>query len=180
VDGLNRLLNTSVTRARLVVIRIQGQDARLVLLQAVTNPAVPLDLLDSGVFLGVSQRLRADPERPGSLHLDRYEYRIGWGTAKSEWLVRYEYLENPAAEYQGQYVYANAHVHFNGSVASDFLDAIPDRHFPTRKLWLEEVLHGVCADVILPRYRQRRRDERPIFEALDRIEEQISTLSAQS
>jgi hypothetical protein len=115
--------------------------------------------------------------RPGGLHRDKYEYRIGWGSAKADWLIRYEFLEDPRAEYEGQYLYANAHIHFNAGAANDrFLKAIPARHFPTRKIWLEEVLAGVCADVILPRCRERGKDERPVMEALAQIEARLARL----
>jgi hypothetical protein len=168
-----------VTNARLIVVYASSnRDSMKVILGDILNPNVPLDRLDRSVHFGMFQRLVAAPERPGGIHRDRYEYRIGWGPAKKDWLLRYEFHENPAAEYEGQYLYANAHLHVNATAAEPrFLESLGERHFPTRKLWLEEILAGVCADVMLPRTRAKGKDEAPILAALDTIQRRISGIA---
>lgn len=144
----------------------------------IANPSVPLDLVDSQVYLAVSQSFVNDESRPGGIHLVRYEYRVGHGSGRGDWLLRYEYAEDPASEYEGQYLYANAHLHVNALPAGALLARpLPEVHFPTRKMWLEEVLAGVCSDIILPRLRRDARDEGAVLAALRRLTDQIAFLS---
>jgi hypothetical protein len=133
------------------------------------------------VFLSVFQGFEAAPDRPGGIHRDKYEYRIGWGPEKADWLLRYEFLENPVAEYGGQYVYANSHFHINAVPSKpDFLPGLGEKHFPTQKMWLEEVVLGMLVDVVRPRVLERRGDETRLMKAIDETERRLARLAASS
>lgn len=160
-------------------MNIAGYDnRRQLVLGGLNNPSVALDRLDNGVYFAMFQGLTTDPARPLGIHRYRYEYRIGWGPEKGDWLFRYEYVENPAAEYEGQYIYANSHMHINAEPNARFLADFPSRHFPTGKLWLEQILAGVCADVILPRLQAHGKDESQVTASLAIIQARISLLSS--
>lgn len=174
---MNQLLNKSFTDARLLVFKsTPNPEPVSVVLGNITNPAVPLDRIDRGIFLSVSQTLVADPGRPGGLHTRRYEYRLGTGPEKASWQVRWEFEDNPKARYEQDYRYPAAHFHMNA--ATSLFPNAGEPHFPTRRLWLEEVLSFICSDVLLPRARQRNADDRPVIEAHRRVSEQIAALSA--
>jgi hypothetical protein len=155
-----------------------SDDRRQIVLGGLHNPSVPLDIVDRGVFFSIHQGLMPDLSRPNGIHRYRYEYRIGAGPEKSDWLFRYEFVENPSAEYEGQYLYATSHMHVNATAAPKFVADLPSRHFPTGKLWLEDILAGVCADIVLPRVRARSDDEGPTRSALSVIQSRIALLSA--
>lgn len=147
-----------------------------VVLNNITNPPMPLDRIDRGVYLAISQTLAAAPERPGGLHTRRYEYRLGTGPEKKDWQVRWEYDDSPTTRFDPDYRYPLAHFHLNGP-ASGLFPNPGEPHFPTRRLWLEEVLAFICSDVLIPRAIQRKDDTRQAIEAHRVVTEQIAALS---
>jgi hypothetical protein len=67
----------------------------------------------------------------------------------------------------------------NGTApANPLVSDLPKRHLPTRKMWLEEILLGVCSDVLLPRAVNRSKDPWPILQAMDVLQRDLAALTS--
>jgi hypothetical protein len=134
-DHLNSLLNRTITDARLTLVEDPVHEARFTLACLRGTAPVSFALHGTGVRLLVVQSLRVVEDHCETLS---YQYRLSAGEEKDSWLIRWEYLrQKPVPEYQ----YPLAHVHVNGDLRSDALDAqLTKLHIPTRRVPIELVI----------------------------------------
>lgn len=135
---------------------------------------MPLDLLDAAVFFAAAQRVREAGDRPGGLHVEAYEYRIGWSEEVRDWLVRWEYEE----ETRPGFAYPRAHLHVNATSANErFLSDLPESHFATQKMRLEQILVSVCNDIVRPRLVSRGKRTDEVEQAVEVLEAELAALA---
>jgi hypothetical protein len=140
-DHLNQVLNATVSRSRLAIIRDRTvEQPRFDITRVVGGEVRPLELHGTPARLLVQQKVDVDVEQGRCLTVT-YSYRYQADERPESWLFRWEFLrDRPRPDYP----YALAHFHVNGTLVDG--RGVAGVHFPTRRLPLELVLWSLVVE----------------------------------
>jgi len=135
-DHLNHVLNATVSKSRLSLIRDRTveQPPRFDIARVVGGAIRPLELNGTNARLLVQQKVDLDLDAGRCLTM-AYTYRYQTDEQPQSWLFRWEFLrKRPRPDYP----YPLAHFHVNAELVDG--SDVRHVHFPTRRLPLELVL----------------------------------------
>jgi len=146
-DDLNRLLNKTVTRARMVATAGPGQVS--IALREGSDVGAKVKTRYGSVILSLQQRLRTEVDAHGMhrLHTVRYRYSLA-ASRRTAALVRWDYL---CADDHGGAIVCRHHI--QGTLPVQLPKEtlrLDDFHMPTGYVAIEEVLRFLLADLDVP------------------------------
>ncbi len=144
-DHLNRVLNLTVSDARLSVSPVtgDGDGETFQLERIVEGEDVPLELYRSTARLSVQQVVVVKDRR---CKTKSYEYRYQADESRKSWLMRWDYSrERPRPVYP----YGLSHMHIRATLPNETpIDAHPvdHHHIPCPRTPLEEIIRYLIAE----------------------------------
>lgn len=139
VDHLNRVLNTTVTDARLSAQRDpQVEHPRFDVSRFESGRTASLHLHGTSARLLLQQKIDV---RDDHCETVTYHYRFQTSGEKRSWLFRWEWFRKPP---RADYPYPLAHFHVNATLAGGA--DVGGVHFPSGRIAIEQVLWGLIAE----------------------------------
>ena len=145
-DHLGRLLNRTVTDARLSLIHVRNDDKAQITFRNGSTPIAAPVANDLFLYVGQNLRVARQQDKTWKLRTTGYRYRIqGSPGLEDEDCLRWEYVSRETRDAQ----HCRHHLHLQGEYELGPRRTIPlaDVHIPTGWVMLEEIIRFLITDL---------------------------------